>query len=415
LTEGPHASTHIPDIYQAYDILPALPAHNTPFRDAPTYLRIQRLLSLSEEKDMKRLKAILSSGCVGSLLLILLGCQDETQVVAEPPRPVRTEIAKASSVGEEVAQTGEIQANTETNLGFRIGGRVATRTVEVGMSVTKGQLLATLDPHDAENEVLSAEAEVKSAEATEGLARSELERQRALFMKDFVARARVDEAEANWRAANARLNVAKTGLKTARNRLTYTELRAPDDATVSAVTVNPGQVVDAGQPAVKLASTHERDAVFNVSERIYTRVPSDVQVEVALVSDPSIRVIGSIRDASPTADPATRTYRVRIALPNAPDAMTLGATVTGRLIQPGVPLFALPASALTSQDGKPAVFVVEPTSHVLIRKSVVVARYTAAQVLIESGLNEGEAVVTAGVSKLRPGQKIAYKAAEAVK
>lgn len=360
---------------------------------------------------MKPLKTFLLCGFACSLMLALAGCQEETQS-AEPPRPVRTVIAKPAAIGEEVAQTGEIQANVETNLGFRIGGRVVTRIAEVGMRVAKGQVLATLDPNDVQNEVLTAEAEVKSAEAAEGLARSELDRQRILFGKQFVARARVEEAEANWRAANAKLNVAKTALQTARNKLTYTELRAPDDAIVSAVAVNAGQVVDAGQPAIKLSSTHERDAVFNVSERIYTTVPSDVQVEVALVSDPSIKVIGPIRDASPTADPVTRTYRVRIALPDAPEAMTLGATVTGRIILPGKSLIVVPASALTGENGKPAVFVVQPSTRELVRKPVVVARHTATQALIESGLGEGDAVVTAGVSKLRPGQKVTFDAAE---
>ncbi|MBC9251199.1 efflux transporter periplasmic adaptor subunit [Pseudomonas alcaligenes] len=363
---------------------------------------------------MRPLKTSLLCTCAFTLVLALTGCQEKTQS-AEPPRPVRTQIAKPAAIDEQVAQTGEIQANVETNLGFRIGGRVATRTAEVGMSVVRGQVLATLDPNDVQNEVLSAEAEVKSAEATEGLAKSELERQRTLFGKQFVARARVEEAEASWRATNAKLNVAQTALQTARNKLTYTELRAPDDAIVSAVSINAGQVIDAGQPAIKLSSTHERDAIFNVSERIYTSVPSDVQVEVALVSDPSIKVTGPIRDASPTADPATRTYRIRIALPDAPITMTLGATVTGRIILPGKALITLPASALTSENGKPAVFVVQPSTKELVRKSVTVARYTATQALVESGLADGDAVVTAGVSKLRPGQKVAYDAPEVAK
>ena len=360
------------------------------------------------------LKTLLLCGCALGLSFAIAGCQEEKRA-AEPPRPVRTVIAKPATVGEEVAQTGEVQANVETELGFRLGGRVATRTVQVGMEVERGQVLATLDPSDVQNEVRAAEADVRSAEAAEEVARSALERQRILFEKQIVARARIEEFEANWRTANARLNGAKTGLQTARNKLTYTELRAPDAGIVSAALVNAGQVVNAGQPVVKLSSTRERDAVFNVSERLYTTVPSDVQVEVALVSDPSVKVIGPVRDASPTADPATRTYRVRIALTDAPPAMNLGATVTGRVVLPGKPLIVIPSSALTSEDGKPAVFVVQPATQELARKPIVVARHTATQALVESGLAEGDAVVTAGVSKLRAGQKVAYDAAEAGK
>lgn len=363
---------------------------------------------------MTLLKSVLACGLLGSLGLALVGCREEVRS-EEPLRAVRTQIVKAATIGEEVAQTGEVQAQVVTDLGFRIGGRVATRTAEVGMSVAKGQVLATLEPNDVQNELRAAEAELTSAEATEQLARSQLSQQRTLFDKQFVARVRVEEAEANWRAANARLNVAKTRLFTTRDKLPYTELRAPNAAIVSAVAVNAGQVVDAGQLAIKLSSTNDRVAVFNVSERLYTSVPSDVKVEVALVSDPSIKVIGSIRDASPTADVATRTYRVRVALPDAPPVMTLGATVTGRLVLSGKPLVILPASALTSDGGTPAVYVVQPTTHELVRKPVVVARYTAGQTIIESGLTEGEAVVTAGVSKLRLGQKVSYDAEQVTK
>lgn len=358
---------------------------------------------------MMLLRSLMTCGLLGSLSFVLVGCREEARV-EEPPRPVRTITVKAANIGEEVAQTGEVQAQVTTDLGFRIGGRVATRTAEVGMNVVKGQVLATLDPNDVQNEVRGVEAELVSAEASEQLSRSQLNQQRTLFAKQFVARARVEEAEANWRAANARLNVAKTRLLTVRDKLSYTELRAPGAAIVSAVAVNAGQVVEAGQLAIKLASTSERVAVFNVSERVYTSVPSDVKVEVALISDPSVKVIGSIRDASPTADMATRTYRVRVTLPDAPPTMTLGATVTGRLALSGKPLVILPASALTSVDGNPAVYVVQPSTHELVRKSVVVARYTVEQAIIESGLAEGDAVVTAGVSKFRPGQKVAYDA-----
>lgn len=361
---------------------------------------------------MTLLKTVLMCGCACGLVLTLSGCEEEQQA-AEPPRPVRTVIATPATIGEEVAQTGEVRANVETELGFRIGGRIATRTAIVGTSVEQGQVLATLDTSDVQNEVGAAEAEVRSAEAAEEVARSTLERQRILFEREIVARARIEEVEGNWQSAAARLNVARNGLQTALNKLTYTELRAPDAGIVSGVAANAGQVVSPGQPVVQLASTRERDAVFNVSERLYTTVPSDVQVEVALVSDPSIKIIGPVRDASPTADPATRTYRVRIALPNAPEAMALGAAVTGRVVLPGKPLIVVPSSALTSEDGKPAVFVVSTDSNELVRKAVVVARYTPTQALVESGLAEGDAVVTAGVSKLRPGQKVAYEAGEA--
>lgn len=353
-------------------------------------------------------KKMLLSGCVFGLTLLLGACSEDERVQSEPPRPVRTVIVKPSLINQEVVQTGEIQAHVETDLGFRIDGRVASRNVEVGAIVKKGQLLATLDPHDVENEVKSAEAGLARAEAAEVLTKSAFDRQRTLLAKQIVTRVKVEEAEVSWREANAQTKVAQSTLQSARNKLTYTELRAPNDGIVSAISINTGQVIAASQVGIKLASLRERDAVFNVSERLFISAPKDVRVEVALVSDPQIKVIGSLRDASPGADPLTRTYRVRIALPDAPSVMTLGAAVTGQLVSTGKTLFVLPASALTNEDGKTAVFVVQPSTGELMRKQVAVARYTASEVLVDSGLEEGDVVVTAGVSKLRPAQKVAY-------
>ncbi|MFE1598935.1 efflux RND transporter periplasmic adaptor subunit [Methylobacterium sp. ID0610] len=349
--------------------------------------------------------APLWAGILG-VLVALGGCKEEERK-AEAPRPVRTILAKPAAIGEEVVQTGEIQPHIETDLGFRIDGRVASRTVEVGALVEKGQLLATLNPEDVQNEVRAVEADLKSAEAAEALAKSTLDRQRMLFEREIVALARVEEVEANWRSASARRRAVQANLETVRNKLNYTALRAPDDGIVGAVGVNPGQVVNAGQMAVKLASTREKDAVFNVSERLMNALPADARVEVALTSNPAVRIAGPVRDVSPIADATTRSYRVRIALPGAPPAMAFGATVTGRLVVSGAPLIALPASAVTSEGERPAVFVVDPARQELVRKPVVVARYSAAQVLVASGIAEGDAVVTAGISKLRPGQKVA--------
>lgn len=359
----------------------------------------------------RRPRLMLSCGSAFVAMAALGGCQEQEHK-AERPRPVRTVVAKASPIGEEVAQTGEVQPHIETDLGFRIEGRVATRLAEVGMAVRRGEILATLYPDDVRNEVQAAEADLRSAEAAEILAKSGLDRQRILFEKQIAALARVEEVEANWRSANARRIAVQSNLENARNKLAYTELRAPDDGIVSAVGVNAGQVVNAGQMAVKLASTREKDAVFSVSERLINVAPEDAKVEVSLTSNPEVKVVGPIRDVSPTADATTRTYRVRIALPGAPAAMAFGATVTGRIVIPGSPLIALPASAITSEAGHPAVFVVDPARQELMRKPVEVARYGSAQVMVASGLADGDHVVTAGVSKLRPGQKVAFGSVE---
>ncbi|MEN3213893.1 efflux RND transporter periplasmic adaptor subunit [Methylorubrum populi] len=233
----------------------------------------------------RRPRLMLSCGGAFVAIAALGGCQEQEHK-AERPRPVRTVVAKASPIGEEVAQTGEVQPHIETDLGFRIEGRVATRLAEVGMAVRRGEILATLYPDDVRNEVQAAEADLRSAEAAEILAKSGLDRQRILFEKQIAALARVEEVEANWRSANARRIAVQSNLENVRNKLAYTELRAPDDGIVSAVGVNAGQVVNAGQMAVKLASTREKDAVFSVSERLINVAPEDAKVEVSLTRIP---------------------------------------------------------------------------------------------------------------------------------
>jgi RND family efflux transporter MFP subunit len=352
----------------------------------------------------------LRPAAAGFVILLALSACSPQEVAPEKPRPVRTITVAPISDGEEIVQTGEIQPRYETSLGFRIDGRMASRSVDVGANVQPGQVIATIDDRDVRNELRSAEAELRSAQSAESLAKVALERQQALLAKDIVAQARVDEADANWASAKARREAAEASLANARNKLTYTNLTADRAGVVTAIGANAGQVVSAGQMVATVASTDEKEAVFSISESLVHGAPPDLGVAVALVSDPAVKVVGQVREVSPTADPVTRTYRVRVTLPDAPKSMGFGATVTGRVVVPTGQLITVPAAAIANQGDTPAVYVVDTASATLVRKPVIVARYTDANAVISSGLTAGDKVVTAGVSKLRPGQKIALDA-----
>ncbi len=341
------------------------------------------------------------------LLGIASACMPAVSQATEAPRPVRTIVVTETPAAETIIQTGEIRPRRETDLGFRIDGRLTQRAVEIGTVVRRGDLLALLDENDAANQLRMAEADLASARSAEAVARAAMDRQRTLLDREIVARARFEEAEGNWRTAVARRESAAAALQTARNRVAYTRLEAEEDGAVTAIGANPGQVVQPGQMVVRLASIAEREAVFDVSERIVTVAPADIPVTVSLTSNPAIRLVGQVREVSPAADPATRSFRVRVTLPDAPEAMALGATVTGRASVPQTPLILLPASALTSEDGAPAVYVLDPQARVLRRQRIEVARYTADSILVTAGLTPGQRVVTAGVSRLRPGQAVA--------
>jgi RND family efflux transporter MFP subunit len=343
-------------------------------------------------------------------LIALVGCSEE-KAEAEKPRPVRTVIASLSFVDQTITQTGEIKPHIETDLGFRIDGRVATSSVDIGAAVAKGDVLAILDDRDVLSELRSAQADLTSAISASELARTNLERQSSLFEKQAVAKARVDEADSNWRTATARRDAAEAVVESAKRKVGYTKLIADSTGIVTAIGANAGQVVNAGQMVVRIADTAELDAVFDVSERIINVSPANIKVRVSLVSDPSVAVTGTVRDVSPTADPATRSYRVRIALPDAPAGMAFGAAVTGKVELPAGNMIALPATALTSASGKPAVYIVDRDAKKLQRKEVSVARYSDTQILVSSGLQAGDVVVIAGVSKLRPDQIVAVDGA----
>ncbi|MEM9596643.1 MAG: efflux RND transporter periplasmic adaptor subunit [Acidobacteriota bacterium] len=320
-------------------------------------------------------------------------------------RPVRTVVARSVDVSEILEQTGEIQPRRETALAFQIGGRVSTRIAEIGAVVKAGQTLATVDDTDVRNELRAAEAQLISASSLAAQASAAFERAKGLIADEAGSVAELERAEAEDRAARAQRSAALAAVDQAKRRVAYAVLRAEEDGVVTAVGANSGQVVAPGQMVVTVASLHQRDAIFHIPETVSHVDPDDLEVEIVLVSDPSVRTTGVVREVSPAADALTRTFRVKVALPSPPESMALGASVTGRALLPADRLFELPAAAMTSQQGDPAVFVVAD-GPALERRPVQVARYHESTALIHTGLLDGDVVVTAGVSKLRPGQAV---------
>ncbi|HEX2136596.1 MAG TPA: efflux RND transporter periplasmic adaptor subunit [Microvirga sp.] len=342
---------------------------------------------------------------LAALCLALAACDGPPP--AEPElRPVMTALARLQAMDEVATQTGEIRPRQETDLGFRLSGQLTERPVEVGAVVRKGDVLARIEDQELVASLRSAQAELRAAEAAEVQVRSEEGRQRFLVGKGIAASVKLEQATRELVAAVARVTQARANLQTAKDRLGYATLIADRGGVVTAVGANPGQVVAAGAMVVRVASVDEREAVFSISERLLKSAPADPEVEVSLVSDPSVTARGRVREVTPSADPATRTYTVRVALPEAPADMRMGSTVSGRLRWPAPAAVVLPSASLTSRDGAPAVFVVEPEINALALRPVTIARYEEARVRVAGGLSEGERVVVAGVNRLRAGQTV---------
>jgi RND family efflux transporter MFP subunit len=331
----------------------------------------------------------------------------EKKVARTPdPRPVRTVTVDTRAEGETVSFTGQVRARDQVNLAFRIDGRMIERRVGLGEIVAAGQVVARLDPQNEENALRSAQAGLASAQATLTQARLAFGRQQELLKGGWTARARFDDAQEALRTAEAQVESAEAQLRIAEDRLAYTVLRADSAGAVTATGADSGEVVKAGQTIVQLAGTTKLDAVFDIPEPLIRTGPRDPVVRLELSGDPRVQATGYVREVAPQADSATRTFQVKVGIDGPPDSLRLGATVTGRLQLPPPDGVALPASALTAGDGRPAVWVVDRATDTVSLRAVDVARYDTAAVIVSRGLEKGDIVVTAGVQMLRPGQKV---------
>ena len=341
-----------------------------------------------------------------SLGALSLAACDKAEPQTPDIRPVRTTVVHSRILDEFPSQVGEIRSHSESDLGFKIAGRLLDRKVDLGAFVHKGDVLAQLDERDQMNQLTAAIADVTAARATLAQAEPEAGRQAKLRAEGWASQAKYEAAIQGRDAARAALEAAQARARVAEDQHSYAVLRAPEDGVISAVSAEPGQVVTAGQMIVRLARLDNKDAVFTVSERALHGIPQDAAVEVKLLDTPQEVAHGRVDQISPSADPITRTYTVKVALADPPPSMRLGMTVLGRLRQPGHPVMVLPVAALFQKDGQPAVWVVDPARMTVDLVTVTLLRVETDRVLITDGLKDGTVVVTAGVQRLWPGQKV---------
>ena len=344
-----------------------------------------------------------------AVMLVLLGALAGCGRNAPPAplvRPVQSVVVHYGAAGEPVTLSGQIQAQTEANLAFRIGGRLIERRVSVGDRVTPGQVVARIESQDPQNSLRSAQADLSASEATLVQARNNEARYRALVATGVISRAQYDEAQQQLAAAQSRVTAAEAAAHTARDNVGYTELRSDVAGVVTGKGAEPGEVVQAGQMIVQVAQKGGKDAVFNVPALLMRQAPKNPDVTVALSDDPHISVVGHVREVSPQADPTTGTYVVKVGLDDPPETMRLGATVVGSTTLSAEPVVRLPGTALIQVEGKPSVWVVDPAAQTVAARAVTVLRYDADAVVIGGGLRDGDRVVTAGSHALLPGQHV---------
>ena len=344
---------------------------------------------------------------------VLLAACARPEPAPEPVRAVKLLTVGAQGLVAQTEYAGEVRARTESRLGFRVGGKLVERPAEVGQRVQAGQLLARLDAQDLALAGQAAQAGVAAAQTQRDLAAADLKRFQTLLAQGFVSSAEIERRQATLDAAEATLRQARAEAAVQGNQTGYARLLADAAGVVVAVQAEPGQVVQAGNPVVVLARDGERDVVFAVPEDRLAQVPVGARAQVRLwaagVDAPALDAV--VREVAASADPATRTYQVKLALP-AQAGAALGATATVVLAGPaaGVQALKLPTSAvMQATEGDRAgsmVWVFDATSNTVKPQPVVVAGADGNEVVIASGLQPGDEVVAAGGHVLTAGQKV---------
>jgi RND family efflux transporter MFP subunit len=339
------------------------------------------------------------------LAIALAGCNELAAEKAAPSRPVLVATVHYEAETPERSFVGTIKPRIETDMGFRVPGKVAKRLVEVGQTVDVGQPLATLDEVDLKLQAEQAVAEFTAATGVLVQAGAAEQRAKDLRVKGWTTDAQLDQSRAAADEARARLNRAERSVELTKNSLSYATLVADTRGVVTATLIDAGQVVASGQTAIRVARFAEKEAVVAIPETLLGRA-KDGAATVTLWSDPNKKYAAKLREVAPQADPATRTYLAKFSLPGADDNVSLGMTATLTLSDPATERVAkLPLSALYSQGGDPSLYIVDAQGEVTL-KPVAVKSYDSNCVLISGGVDEGAKVVALGVQKLDPTQKV---------
>jgi RND family efflux transporter MFP subunit len=341
-----------------------------------------------------------------AVALTLVSCSDAQKV--EKKEEIRTVLVQPVRLAPRVTErtfVASIRPRIETDLGFRVSGKVAKRLVEVGDVVKAGQPLAILDETDLRLQKEQAEAEVKAAMASVVQAEADLKRITTLRAEGWSAAANLDKQRAAAEEARGRLLRGQRSLSLSANALSYASLNADAAGAVTLVSIEPGQVISAGQPAIKIAQRDGKEAVIAVPETLVEWVKSG-EAKVSLWSAPDRFYEAGLREMSPSADAATRTYQARFSLKNGGEEVKNGMTAMVFITEPAREhVYRVPLSALFNQGGGAMVWVASEQGELTL-KPVTVSAYESREVLISQGLLDGDLVVTLGVHKLDKNQKV---------
>ncbi|MDT8900191.1 efflux RND transporter periplasmic adaptor subunit [Anaeroselena agilis] len=338
--------------------------------------------------------------------LLLAGCGTEEKAREEAPL-VRTQVVRMGGAGQPVSYSGEVRGRYESQLAFQVGGKIVRRAVELGSAVNPGDTLLEIDPKDISQAVAVSAAQVYSAESQLKLAENNLHRYRQLYEQAAVSRAQYEQYQNAYDAALAAARQASAQHAQTSNQLGYSVLRANGAGVISAVNAEVGQVVSAGQAVVTLVRDGEREVEIDVPENRGEELRKAGKISVNFWALPGVALAGKVREVAPMADKVSRTYKVRVSLPDCPPEVKLGMTATVTVTPPasgnGRSAY-IPLAAVYQTGDSPCVWVVDKGAVVL--RKVRLGAFGDGKVEVAEGLADGETIVTAGVHKLREGLKV---------
>ena len=345
---------------------------------------------------------------------LALGACSKTEPAPDPVRAVRTMTVGLDAAGGSYEYAAEVRARTESRLGFRVGGKIVRRDADLGDSVKRGQVLAKLDPQDLKLGQDAARAAMVAAQANHDQSAADYRRYKELRDQGFISSAELERRDTTLKASQAQLDQAKAQSSVQGNQAGYAVLAADASGVITGVDADPGTVVAAGAPVLRLAHDGPRDVVFSVPEdkagliKALSAQPGSFKVRLWGASGELLSA--KLREIAASADPVTRTFLVKADLGAAASAsVRLGQTATVVVELPKTTgVVKLPLSALKEEQGRSVVWVVDKASMTVKPQPVQVAGADGNEAVISAGLNAGQTVVTAGVHVLNPGQTVKF-------
>ncbi|QYY32941.1 MULTISPECIES: efflux RND transporter periplasmic adaptor subunit [Cupriavidus] len=361
---------------------------------------------ISSDSLSRRRLVRVGAAVLAAAVVALAGCS-KTSEPAPEVRPVRL-LQLSQHTGKTTFEfSGDVRPRVESRLGFRVGGKIAARLVDVGAVVRKGQPLARLDPTDLSLAEASSRAQFDAARTDRDLAASDLKRYNDLFAKGFISAAEQHRRQATFDAAASRLKQAEAGLRSQANQTAYAVLLADADGVVTAVDAEVGQVVTPGQAVIRVAQSAEKEVAIGLPEDQVDQLRGITDVTVRTWADPGRALPARVREIAAAADPVTRTYATRVSVPNPPADIKLGMTAVVTFVRTGaVPAVRVPLTALLQEQGRNQVWVYDAAAGTVKPVQVTLGDPVGNEIEIRQGLAPGQTIVTAGVHLLKPGQRV---------